>query len=294
MLLRKNVNYRNYAAAAVCIAALLMLCSMFCSPAYAEDGDTDQVSIEVTAGEHGSVNGKTGSFTEKVDLGSDVTLTMKADDGYVIDAVSVNEAELEGEDLEGIAGESEGTLTLDALEEDTTVSVTFTQGESAGGEGESGTEDGSDDADGMEPEDNTTGDEGGTPAGETEPDETADPHGAAAGDEQGSDDGTDPSSGEAKDSDGDEAAADGSDEQSSEDADTTTSDSEKDSKAGKEGEASAAPDKGNTGSAYVSDNSPKTGDEFPMKAIALFLASLCVTGVLAGRKLLRRFSGTIG
>lgn len=302
---RTERYYRNYTAIAACVALLLVVCGMLAAPAFAdeEDAGTQTVSIAVTAGVHGSVNGKTGSFTENIDAGVDLTLEMKADEGYVIDTVSINDADLEEEDLEGIAGNQEGSLTLEEVADDMTVNVTFKEDDNVG-TGEDGD---------AEPAAGT-GEDGNTPDNETGGTETTDPNteqedpaGTTQDDENGTGETADPEGNDGdqnpedadpanpaatEDGNADEGTEDQKDDAAADaDKDKATDSTAKDGKEGKEGTGSETPGKG---PAYTSDSTPKTGDELPMKAIALMLSSLCIPGALGGRKLLGRLSGLMG
>ena len=149
--------------------------------AFATETAEDPVLLEVKVGDNGTVDGHENDYIEKLEPGEDVTLTLEADDGYVIEDVQINDEPLDTSDLEGIAGESYAELDLDSLDSDLEVAVSFAEGEASvdaaddesAGDGSEDTETGQTDGDGSEagsedPE--TSGDETGTDADGTEED----------------------------------------------------------------------------------------------------------------------------
>ena len=248
--------------------AISMMLSLVigCASAFA---DEEGISVQVSVGEHGSVNGHTSDFTESIETGQSLTLEIEADSGYVIGSVLVNEEELPGEDAGGITGKTKGSMDLEYLEEDVTVDVEFEEDQAISGEDEeTGTA-----------EDPGSGDtdEAGT---EAEYGSDADPAGDDAADEEQS---ADEGSGETGDSTG-EGVDDESDETSADD--TSAPDENKDkgtqdteSAAGKGAAASERADQ------ISGTGSPKTGDDFPMAVILLLLSSMAGGAGVLGRRL---------
>ena len=82
-----------------------------------------QPTFTITAGEHGKVNGKTGTFTVDISNGQAVSLNMKADDGYVIDTYKINT--IAADTSTDAVGKTEFTDSIPLSGEDQTVEVTF-------------------------------------------------------------------------------------------------------------------------------------------------------------------------
>ena len=133
--MERNMMKRSSLMLLVAMIALMMSCGISFAD---ETGST--VTIKITAGEHGSVNGKTGYFTESVTSGDNLILSCKADEGYVIDSIIVNDAEVEEADLDGILHQESGSLTLEELTTGLSVTVGFAE-EGAAASAETGTMD---------------------------------------------------------------------------------------------------------------------------------------------------------
>ena len=117
---------------AVVCALILLAPSAFAVDADGQDDDVLQaagtepsVTVSIICGEHGSINNKTGEFSETVTSGGDLHLSFAAEEGYLIGKVLINDEPLASADLEGIAGEQSGQLDLEGLEESLSVQVVF-------------------------------------------------------------------------------------------------------------------------------------------------------------------------
>lgn len=285
----------------IIVMAAIFALAMCTATAFAdEQTDGSNVSVQVTVGEHGSVNGHTDDYTETASSGADLVLSCQADEGFVVGAILVNETELEAEDVEGIAGKASGSLTLEGLEEDLTVAVNFAEGTDDNG------------SDGDDPEAGTTdpgdtggdagGDEGtdpGSAGGSTEDDPAA---GITDPGDAGGDEGIEPTSADptaAEPSDPEQAEPAGGEEEISEPQPTADDDSAKDPAAGETKDDSADAGKDGKGSdtatdsgmpdssVYKTDSTPKTGDSFPTTVILLLMTSLSGMGGLGVRHLLK-------
>ena len=266
---------------------IMIVLMMSCGISFADEtGST--INVQITSGEHGTVNDRTGSFTETAASGSNLTLKCRADDGYVIGTVLVNDAEVESEDLDGILNEATGQLTLEGLTADLTVTVNFTEfGSDAddviGSSGlatdlpeqlmsmeeEPGSLSTGEDPDAeviLDDQSQTGGEE--TQPGVSETDVTG------TG-ESGSEDAEKQGSGKKK-NDGDMEEGSG----------RTGS---KTGKAGKGTTVKEVTDKSDSATGvYESSTSPKTGDDFPMQVIIAMTASLFALTGIAGRQILKR------
>ena len=93
-----------------------------------EDAAADQgstVTAIIVSGEHGTVNEKSGKFSEIIRSGEDLQLEISAEEGYEIDSVLINEEPLADCDMEKLTGKDSGTLELEELSEDLNVEVLF-------------------------------------------------------------------------------------------------------------------------------------------------------------------------
>ena len=287
----RNKKRRTYGIIVMAAVFVLAMCS---TAAFAdEETGSGTVTVQITVGEHGSVNGHTDDYTETASSGADLVLSCQADEGFVIGAILVNETELEAEDVEGIAGKASGSLTLEGLEEDLTVAVNFAEGTDDNG------------SDGDDPEAGTTepGDTGGDAGGSTEDDPAA---GITDPGDAGGDEGIEPTSADptaAEPSDPEQAKPAGGEEEISEPQPAADDDSAKDPAAGetkddsadtgKDGKGSdTATDSGTSDSSvYKTDSTPKTGDSFPTTVILLLMTSLSGMGGLGVRHLLKLQDG---
>ena len=107
---------------AVVCALILLAPSAFADDADGSDdivvqaaGTEPSVTVSIVCSEHGSVNDKTGEFTETVSSGSDLHLSFTADTGYLIGKLLINDEPLAASDLVGIAGETSGHIDLEGL-----------------------------------------------------------------------------------------------------------------------------------------------------------------------------------
>ena len=199
-----------------------------------------------------------------------ITLTLEADDGYVIEDVQINDEPLETSDLEGIAGESYAELDLDSLDSDLEVAVSFAEGEASV---DAADDEGAGDRTGDTETGQTDGD--GSEAGSEDPE--------AAGEETGTDaegadpDGADPDAG-SEDADGENAGDDT-------DADGTEADAAEDDNGDGAGVDSDLSDAGDEDEGTAAGTSPRTGDSFPVTVLLLLAASLTMIGIVVCRRL---------
>lgn len=112
------------------IMALICVMVLLSPSAFADDAGTGSdgvaaITVSIVCSEHGSVNEKTGEFTETVPSGGDLHLSFAADEGYLIGKVLINDEPLAAADLEGIAGEQTGQIDLEGLEEDLSLQIVF-------------------------------------------------------------------------------------------------------------------------------------------------------------------------
>ncbi len=194
-------------AAVILLGYMILMGMAGAAPAFAEDaaetGAEEIVRIDVTVGPHGMVNGHAESYTETAAADTETMFTLKADEGYVIGSVKVNDADLAPEDLEGIVGAEEADLEIESSAGALNLAVAFREkgvdvatatGEIAGGIGalvtdasESVTEAVEDEADDESGSDEVAGDDedGDEVAGTEGPggDENDEP-GEDAGDEE--------------------------------------------------------------------------------------------------------------
>ena len=312
--------------------AMIMALSIWSTAVFADETDVGSVSLNITAGEHGTVIGKSGSFTETVAAGSDLTLRCEGDEGYVIGAVTVNDAELAYADLEGIIGEKAADLTVEEVTVDLSLTVTFAEAgtdasdstetgmsgdETAAGtenenEGNMTTGEGSDSASGETSDGDLiftgSGDEdaalqtegtidepGSLSTGEDNAEETLlDDSGKAGGEEDGDEQEQGGSAGDAETD--DRTQAEMNDDETSDDADQSTDEKKQaeetgkagsDEQRGKTGDESKKASADTAKGSQYSDESPRTGDSFPMTVILLMLVSLCGVAGIALHALLK-------
>ena len=319
--MERNMMKRSSLMLLVAMIALMMSCGISFAD---ETGNT--VAIHITSGEHGTINGQTGSFTETVTSGNDLILECKADEGYVIESVTVNNAEVEYADLSGIMNKNSGKLTLEKLTMDLSVTVDFAE-ESAdaevgsgamdtetdpsdkgtddadtvevNGSGGEGTETGNGSAEDLETQTMGTEDEPGSLSTGEEPDaeidlddknqtggEETQPGTTDAADKE--DSGSTETAERAAD---DEKATTETGTETGKDSDKTsdesTSEKGKSDKDDTEDSTSEEPTDSSEDT-YTSDSSPKTGDPFPVQVILVMLSSLCALAGIAVRQLLKR------
>ena len=117
---------------AVVCAVILLAPSVFADDADGQEDDVLQaagtessVTVSIICSKHGYVNDKTGEFSETVSSGSDLHLSLTAEEGYLIGKVLINDESLAAADLEGIEGEQSGQLDLEGLEENLSLQVVF-------------------------------------------------------------------------------------------------------------------------------------------------------------------------
>ena len=321
--MERNMMKRSSLMLLVVMIALMMSCGI----SFADEAGST-VTIKITAGEHGSINGHTGSFTETVTSGNDLILECTADEGYVIDSIVVNDAEVEEADLGGILHQGSGDLTLEELTTGLSVTVRFaeegtdvsaetgsvdeetdpadTSGETDDSDvvdtgdddlSDAGTENGDETGDDLETETMSTDDEPGSLSTGEDPDAEVD---LDDGDQSGGEE-TQPGTTETEDT-GDSDSGEEADQASDEGKDTEetgkTSNETSDGAASETGKSDKgdAADEGSTGDSestdetYSADSSPKTGDTFPMSVIFAMLASLCALAGIVLRQLLKRRS----
>ena len=266
----RNMSDRMKLFIVLVLAAVLPALWLLPETAFAEETAEDPVLLEVNVGENGTVDGHENDYIEKIDSGEDVTLTLEADDGYVIEDVQINDEPLETSDLEGIAGESYAELDLDSLDSDLEVAVSFAEGEASV---DAADDEGAGDRTGDTETGQTDGD--GSEAGSEDPE--------AAGEETGTDaegadpDGADPDAG-SEDADGENAGDDT-------DADGTEADAAEDDNGDGAGVDSDLSDAGDEDEGTAAGTSPRTGDSFPVTVLLLLAASLTMIGIVVCRRL---------
>ena len=131
--MKKNVRSTNIFAggtvlAAVSLITMMLLIFTCMQPAFAADADgasATAVTVIIKAGEHGSVNEKTGEFTETVAQGENLKLMIGCEEGYVIGRVLLNDEPLSASDLKELLGATSGDLDLENLEDDLSVEIIF-------------------------------------------------------------------------------------------------------------------------------------------------------------------------
>ena len=131
--MKKNVRSTNIFAgrkvlAAVSLITMMLLIVTCMQPVFAADADgasAATVTVSIKAGEHGSVNEKTGEFTETVAQGENMKLMIGCDEGYVIGRVLLNDEPLSASDLKELLGATSGYLDLEDLEDDLSVEIIF-------------------------------------------------------------------------------------------------------------------------------------------------------------------------
>lgn len=105
-------------AAVILLGYMILMGMAGAGPAFAEDAAEaaaeETVRIDVTVGPHGMVNGHAESYTQTAAVDAEITLALKADEGYVIGSVKVNDTDLAAEDLEGIVGAEEADLEIES------------------------------------------------------------------------------------------------------------------------------------------------------------------------------------
>ena len=107
----------------------------------------NKVSVNVSVGEHGTVNGHSSDYTETLASGQTLSLAIQAAAGYAISDILVNGVSLHAADQENVVGQSSATEELEDLEEDLSIAVKFAATEPDGNTGEESSDDeaGSDD-----------------------------------------------------------------------------------------------------------------------------------------------------
>ena len=121
-------------------------------------GSEDQgkeVTISVSVGEHGSVNGHSSDYTETLAPGGTLSLAIQADTGYAISDILVNGVSLHATDQESVLGQSTAEEELEDLQDDLSIAVDFSEAagssDASAGPDEKAGEDGSgEDAEGQE------------------------------------------------------------------------------------------------------------------------------------------------
>lgn len=105
-------------AAVILLGYMILMGMVGAGPAFAEDAAEaaaeETVRIDVTVGPHGMVDGHAESYTQTAAADAEITLALKADEGYVIGSVKVNDTDLAAEDLEGIVGAEEANLQIES------------------------------------------------------------------------------------------------------------------------------------------------------------------------------------
>lgn len=306
---RKNIAKKS----GLFMLAVIMAMGMCSAAAFAGESAAGSVSVQITSGEHGTVSGKSGSFTETVTSGEDLTLRCAAEDGYVISAVTVNDAQLAYEDLDGIIGEKEADLTLEEVTMDLSLTVNFAaadedealddetitdEGSEAGSEDtEAGDEElifsDSEDQEALEAE-GSIDEPGSLSTGEENAEEVlTDDSGKTGGEETEDGQDTEEASDEPATTDGSEGKADpGAEDQSADEQEQTedTEESKTGKEAGKTDEGKDSSDSEQETEPVYEDESPKTGDDFPMSVILIMLSSLCTLAGIALHALLKHHS----
>ena len=203
------------AFAVISLIAMVLLVFTWVRPAFAAEGDIPSVTVTIKAGEHGSVNEKTGEFTEAVAQGESLKLMIGCDEGYVIGRVLLNDEPLAASDLKELLGASTGELDLEELDDDLSVEIIFMTTSEFEIQKEYG-----------QVADDLSGDDTGADDSQQTSDESGEGTDDTSGDAS-SDTNTDPSDGAMADL-GDDTAADSTSSESSDDEDNAGADSESD------------------------------------------------------------------
>jgi len=204
--------------ALISLIVMALLVFAWLQPAFAaeEVGASDTaVTVTIKTGEHGSVNEKTGEFTETVSQGESLKLMIGCDEGYVIGRVLLNDEPLAASDLKELLGESAGELDLEELDDDLSVEIIFMTTSEFEIQKEYG-----------QVADDLSGDDTGADDSQQTSDESGEGTDDTSGDAS-SDTNTDPSDGAMADL-GDDTAADSTSSESSDDEDNAGADSESD------------------------------------------------------------------
>lgn len=119
--------------------AIILGVAMVLSGAVYSFADTDTTAtLKVIVGENGTVNGKTGTWTQEVKKDSEtVDLQVQANEGYIVDKVyqvadSGEETDVSDSATE-IVGKASGTLTIPELSDNAAFKITFKSGTASGG-----------------------------------------------------------------------------------------------------------------------------------------------------------------
>ena len=201
------------AFAAISLIIMALLAFTWMQPAFAAEGDTPSVTVTIKAGEHGSVNEKTGEFTETVSQGEGLRLAISSEEGYVIGRILLNDEPLAASDLKELLGESVEELDLEELDDDLLVEIIFMTTSEFEIQKEYG-----------QVADDLSGDDTGTGDSQQISDESGEGTDDTSGDTS-SDMDTDPSDGGVTDP-GDDTAADSTGSEFSDDEDNAGTDSE--------------------------------------------------------------------
>lgn len=163
-----RITGRTSAAVMFLILAVIIM-SIGSQSVFADDTTSggSTVAASIKCGEHGTVNEKTGEFTETVASGGNLHLEFAADEGYVIGSILINEEQLDDDDMDGIAGATSGVLDLEGLEDTLSVQVIFMTTEEYANQPTTG---GEDNNPGNEGGTDDTGSEGGNTGGQEQTD----------------------------------------------------------------------------------------------------------------------------
>ena len=120
------------------IVAVILVVTAF--PAYVFAGE---VNVRVEVGDHGSVNGHSESYTESVVEGAAYQISIRAEEGYEIQTVKVNDESVAGILADPIEGQTSAEITLGQINGDADIAVTFrakASGADTGSTDDTGTE----------------------------------------------------------------------------------------------------------------------------------------------------------
>jgi|GEM_PF-3881576 len=120
------------------IVAVILVVTAF--PAYVFAGE---VNVRVEVGDHGSVNGHSESYTESVVEGAAYQISIRAEEGYEIQTVKVNDEPVAGILAEPVEGQTSAEITLGQINGDADIAVTFrakASGADTGSTDDTGTE----------------------------------------------------------------------------------------------------------------------------------------------------------
>ena len=87
--------------------------------------EPEKIRLDVTVGEHGSVNGQTQDFTQEMNEGASCALIMEAEEGYLTGEILVNGEQLPEGEKARQEGNSETKLLLENLLDSAEISVSF-------------------------------------------------------------------------------------------------------------------------------------------------------------------------